>query len=68
MERERGTERAGRRRYESAGLLVCVECGTLSDEEARGWRAYRMNYPEHHARPAIACYCPMCAEQEFEGP
>jgi hypothetical protein len=47
---------------------VCVECGTLSDEEARGWRAYRMNDPEGRGRPAIACYCPMCAEQEFEGP
>ena len=68
MERERGAEGAGRQRNETAELLVCVECDTLSDRKAWGWRAYRMNDPDHHGRPAVACYCPACAELEFEGP
>jgi hypothetical protein len=67
MERERGAEEAGRRRYDWAGLLMCVECGTFSDREAWGWRAYHMNDSEDRGRPAVACYCPTCAEREFEG-
>jgi hypothetical protein len=68
MQHERGAEGAGRRKYESAEPLVCVECGTLSDNDAWGWRAYRMDDPERHWLPALALYCPICAEREFGGP
>ncbi len=68
MKRERGTEGAGRRKHESAETLACVECHTQSDEHAWGWRGYRMEDPELHETPALAFYCPDCAEREFEGP
>lgn len=28
------------------GVLVCVECGRVSDGEAVGWRAYREDVPD----------------------
>ncbi len=68
MKWERGTEGAGRRKYESARLLMCVECGVLSDPDAWGWRGYRMDDPDSHEWPALAFYCPVCAEREFGGP
>ena len=68
MRRERGAEGAGRRKHESAALLLCVECGTVSSREAWGWRGYRMDDPETDESPALAFYCPKCAEREFEGP
>ena len=68
MERKRGTEGTGRRRDESAELLVCVECDAVSNERAWGWRAYRMDDPEQGNFPALALYCPTCAEREFGGP
>jgi hypothetical protein len=66
MERERGAEGADRRRY-AAEVLECVECCTPSDPDAWGWRAYRMDDPELHEPPALAFYCPMCAQREFGG-
>jgi hypothetical protein len=30
-----------------------------------GWRAYRVDDPESNERPALALYCPTCAECEF---
>ena len=68
MKRERGAEGAGRRKYQSAAPLVCVECSMPSDEHAWGWRGYRMEDPDRHEQPALAFYCPTCAEREFEGP
>jgi hypothetical protein len=41
-----------------------VECGALSDEQAWGWRAYRMDDLDLRAA-AVALYCPSCAEREF---
>jgi hypothetical protein len=64
MKRERGTEGAGRRSY-AAEALECVECKTSSGLRASGWRAYRMDDPEERELPALAFYCPMCAEREF---
>lgn len=68
MKRERGAEGAGRRRHESAGALLCIECGARSDEKAWGWRAHRIDDSENHWRPEIICYCPACAEREFGRP
>ena len=68
MKRKRGAEGTGRRRYEAAELLVCVECSALSNEHAGGWRAYRMDDPEQGDLPGLAFYCPSCAEREFGGP
>ena len=41
------------------GPLVCVECRTMSDEEARGWRTYLTEDGEG------ATFCPNCAGHEF---
>jgi hypothetical protein len=68
MKRKRGAEGTGRRRYDSAELLVCVECSTFSDDHAWGWRAYRMDDPELEELPALAFYCPSCSEREFGCP
>lgn len=45
--------------------LECVECRTLSDPEARHWRSYRIDDPSEGELPALASYCPVCAEREF---
>jgi hypothetical protein len=39
--------------------LECLECGTRSTAEARGWRAYL--YEERE----VFVYCPDCAAREF---
>ena len=36
-----------------------------SDEGARWWRAYRIDDPSEGELPALAFYCPVCAEREF---
>jgi hypothetical protein len=40
--------------------LVCVECGLVSEGDARGWRAFLTD----DDKPAV--YCPPCAEREFD--
>jgi hypothetical protein len=45
--------------------LRCIECGTISDDDAAGWRAY-IAFVEEDGEPAeIAIYCPACAKLEF---
>jgi hypothetical protein len=39
--------------------LVCVECGLVSEGNARGWRAFLTDDDQ------AAIYCPDCAEREF---
>jgi len=66
MKRERGAEGAGSRRHDGApDPLECAECGAFSDELASGWRAYRMDDLDRLRTPAVAFYCPSCAEREF---
>jgi len=48
--------------------LACVECGTLSGRDARRWRSYRIDDPTEDEEPALAFYCPACAEREFGTP
>lgn len=47
--------------------LICWECLTVADEQARGWRAYRADGPDD-PEPIVLCYCPACAEREHGGP
>jgi hypothetical protein len=47
------------------GVVACVECRRISDPEWSGWRAYRVDDPELDEPPALAFYCPACAEAEF---
>jgi RNase P subunit RPR2 len=44
---------------------TCEECGAIADESGKGWRGYRMDNPEEGEPPAVAWYCPSCAEREF---
>jgi DNA-directed RNA polymerase subunit M/transcription elongation factor TFIIS len=43
----------------------CAECGSSSGLYWRGWRACRTDEPETDEPPALAFYCPTCAEREF---
>jgi hypothetical protein len=45
--------------------LCCVECGVISDAAALRWRSYRIDDPSEDEEPALAFYCPSCAEREF---
>jgi hypothetical protein len=45
--------------------LRCVECCAPAVGAARGWRAYRVDLDEEDDEPAIALYCPACAEREL---
>jgi hypothetical protein len=59
-----GEETEGEGRYVPVPL-ECVECRLQSDEGARWWRAYRIDDPGEGELPALAFYCPVCAEREF---
>ncbi len=65
---ERGAENAGGPGHFLTDPLCCVECGTLSSLEARRWRSYRIDDPTEDEPPALAFYCPACAEREFGSP
>jgi hypothetical protein len=51
---------------QNRGVLVCVECGCVSDEEASGWRAYREDVPGEDEPASVAIFCPICAAREFD--
>jgi hypothetical protein len=44
--------------------LHCIECETVSDERARGWRAY-VGGGFDGDEVEVGTYCPACAEAEF---
>jgi hypothetical protein len=47
-----------------ARRLVCIECEAVSDERARGWKAYvGGGYDDDEVE--VGTYCPSCAEAEF---
>jgi hypothetical protein len=48
-----------------ARLLVCEECGCVSDDDARGWSAYLAEDVEGVAPTSVATFCPECAAEEF---
>jgi hypothetical protein len=39
--------------------LICAECATEADPEARGWQAYIDCHDE------VAMFCPECTERDF---
>jgi hypothetical protein len=54
------------RRVPSAGArLRCCECGVLSDEAARGWRAYVGGVLDPDDEPKVLVFCPDCDAREF---
>ena len=44
--------------------LVCIECTAVSDERARGWKAY-VGGGFDGDELEVGTYCPSCAEAEF---
>ena len=44
-------------------IIVCAECGRLSDELARDWRAYLTADDEDGEE--VVVFCPSCAAREF---
>jgi predicted RNA-binding Zn-ribbon protein involved in translation (DUF1610 family) len=50
---------------QQANTAVCPECGQEAVLQWTGWRAYRVDDPETGKPPALAFYCPNCAEREF---
>jgi len=43
----------------------CRECGISSGAFWIRWRAYRIDDHEYGELPALAFYCPACADREF---
>ena len=48
-----------------ATSVHCAECKCSSGLYWQGWRALRVDDPETDEPPALAFYCPSCAEREF---
>ena len=46
-------------------MLKCEECGCNS-ETGKGWFGYIAEDPEDNEAPAVAMYCPPCAEQALD--
>ena len=57
---------ARRRGNHIAPTTTCVQCGRSSSGHWQGWRAYRSDNPELDEPPALAFFCPGCAEREFD--
>ena len=45
--------------------LQCVECGRISREDERGWRAFLTSDEDGPAEAVV--FCPRCSAKEFEG-
>ncbi len=45
-------------------VLACRVCPRVSTASARGWKAYRTDEPLEDIVPALAFYCPECAQRE----
>jgi len=52
-------------RIQAVTTVRCAECKCSSGLYWQGWRAYRVDDPELGEPPAIAFYCPACADREF---
>jgi hypothetical protein len=44
----------------------CAECGSESDDDARGWVALLGYDPREDEFPSAFVFCPDCAQREFE--
>jgi hypothetical protein len=52
---------------DTATTLTCLECGSVSDERARGWRAYVGGGHEDDGPVEVGVFCPDCSRREFGG-
>ena len=52
----------------TVNTVECRECGISSGAFWIRWRAYRTDDPELREPPALAFYCPACADREFGPP
>jgi hypothetical protein len=48
-----------------ATTVQCAECTNSSGLYWHGWGAYRVDDPDTAEPPALAFYCPACAQREF---
>ena len=46
-------------------VLVCIECQAVSDERAKGWKAY-LGGGFDGDDIEVGVFCPNCAEIEFQ--
>jgi hypothetical protein len=53
---------------EQLRTLRCVECDTLAQHGACGWKAELADDPRDDKAPEIAIYCPDCYVREFGTP
>ena len=60
------TQRREAAALETATRLTCLECGAVSDESARGWRAYVGGGHEDDGPVEVGTFCPACSRREFE--
>jgi hypothetical protein len=52
-------------RLASFAPLRCAQCGRFSTSDAAGWRGHRTDLEDDGDLPAVAMFCPDCAELEF---
>ena len=52
----------------TVNTVECRECRISSGAFWIRWRAYRTDDPELSEPPALAFYCPACADREFGPP
>lgn len=45
--------------------LVCIECGAVAEDNARGLEAHIADDPRDDDPAVVVAYCPTCAEREF---
>jgi hypothetical protein len=45
--------------------VQCAECNSSSGLYWQGWRADRSDEPDAGELPALAFFCPVCANEEF---
>lgn len=64
------TNRQGDSQLQSGDLITtsnelrCVECGTVAEGTAEGWKAYIGGGFDGESRE-VGSFCPACAEREF---
>ena len=57
-----GDDARSPRPHRGSMRLRCEECGTVSEDEAKGWRA--MIVEDVEGVPLVVTYCPDCAWRE----
>jgi hypothetical protein len=68
IEMMRSVSTWSRHEEQLVNTVECRECGISSGAFWIRWRAYRTDDPELNEPPALAFYCPACADREFGPP